>query len=107
LHVSLWIRYLKPPGESYSGIRALAIYLCALKYTNKLSGAIAKDRLKTLFLVAMLRNVNKLSGAIARETVAELAMNLAYPCTILFYLLIRSFFSFLFSYEFHSYLSIC
>jgi hypothetical protein len=31
-----------PPGESYSGIRALAIYLCALIYTNKLSGSVAR-----------------------------------------------------------------
>ena len=30
-------------GESYSGFHALRIYLCALKYTNKLSGAVARE----------------------------------------------------------------
>jgi hypothetical protein len=45
-------------------------YLCALKYTNKLS------------------------GTIAGETVAELATNLAYPCIVLFYFLL--FYSFIF-----------
>ena len=32
-----------PSGESYSSIRALWIYLCALKYTNKLSGTVAGE----------------------------------------------------------------
>ena len=40
-------------GESYSGIRALADLSVCVKYTNKLS------------------------GAIARETIAELTTNLA------------------------------
>ena len=42
-----------PPGESYSGIRALADLSVCIKYTNKLS------------------------GTIAGETVAELTINLA------------------------------
>ena len=42
-----------PPGESYSGIHALADLSVCVKYTNKLS------------------------GAVARETVVELTMNLA------------------------------
>ena len=41
------------PGESYSGIRVLADLSVCVKYTNKLSGAIAE------------------------ETVVELTMNLA------------------------------
>jgi hypothetical protein len=32
-----------PLYESYSGIRMLAIYLCALIYTNKLSGAVTRE----------------------------------------------------------------
>ena len=41
------------PGESYSGIRVLADLSVCVKYTNKLS------------------------GAVARETVTELTLNLA------------------------------
>ena len=42
-----------PPGESYSGIRALVDLSVCIKYTNKLS------------------------GVIAGKTVAELTLNLA------------------------------
>jgi hypothetical protein len=48
----------------------LRIYLCALKYTNKLS------------------------SAVAGETVTKLDTNLSYPCIILFYLFTFSLFSF-------------
>ena len=32
-----------PPGESYSGIHVLADLSVCVKYTNKLSGAIARE----------------------------------------------------------------
>ena len=39
-----------PLGESYSSICALVDYLCALKYTNKLSGAVAGEMVAELTL---------------------------------------------------------
>ena len=36
------------PGESYSGIRALADLSMCVKYTNKLSGAIAGEMVAEL-----------------------------------------------------------
>jgi hypothetical protein len=59
-----------------------------------------------IYLCALI-NTNKLSSVVAGETVAELAMNLAYPCIILFYIFTFSFLYIHFHYEFHSYLSIC
>jgi len=67
----------------YSRVKAtsvfvrLRIFLCALKNTNKLSGVVAGDRFKTLFLVMTLRNINKLSSAIAGKMVDELTISLA------------------------------
>ena len=37
-----------PPGESYSGIRALADLSMYVKYTNKLSNAVAKKTVAEL-----------------------------------------------------------
>ena len=37
-----------PPGESYSGIHALADLFVCVKYTNKLSGAIAEEMVAEL-----------------------------------------------------------
>ena len=37
-----------PPGESYSGIRALVDLFVFIKYTNKLSGAIAREMVAEL-----------------------------------------------------------
>ena len=37
-----------PPGESYSGIRALADLSMCVKYTNKLSGAITGEMVAEL-----------------------------------------------------------
>ena len=67
------------PGESYNGIRALTDLSVCVKYTNKLS------------------------GAIAREMIAELTSSLAWD--FIFY---SSFcFTFSFTYGFDSYLLIC
>ena len=38
------------PGESYSGIRVLADLSVCVKYTNKLSGAVAEETLAELTL---------------------------------------------------------
>ena len=38
------------PGESYSDIRALADLSLCIKYTNKLSGAVAEDTVAELTL---------------------------------------------------------
>ena len=37
-----------PPGESYSGIRALADLSMCIKYTNKLSSAVAGETVAEL-----------------------------------------------------------
>jgi len=42
------------PGESYSGIRALADYLFALTNTNKLSSAIAGEAIDVKILILTL-----------------------------------------------------
>ena len=40
----------KPPGESYSGIRALVDLSVCVKYTNKLSSAVARETITELTL---------------------------------------------------------
>ena len=37
-----------PPGESYSGIRALADLSVCVKYTNKLSGSVGEETVAEL-----------------------------------------------------------